>query len=69
MPRGIWIKFQRLAGTLIIRDENEIAEFSSQIGVQGTIVVIENLDRVIDIDGEKKAKINFIGLLIKRKNI
>lgn len=28
---------------LIIRDENEIAEFSSQIGEQGTIVVIENL--------------------------
>ena len=44
---------------LIIPDENEIAEFSSQIGEQGTVVVIENLDRVIDIDDERKAKSKF----------
>lgn len=50
---------------LIIRDENEIAEFSSQIGVQGTIVVIENLDRVIDIDDEKKAKDKFYRIAAK----
>ena len=35
---------------LIIRDESEISEFSSQMDEQGTIVIIENLDRVIDID-------------------
>ena len=50
---------------LIIRDENEIAEFSSQIGEQGTIVVIENLDRVIDIDDEKKAKDKFYRIAAK----
>lgn len=50
---------------LIIRDENEIAEFSSQIGEQGTIVVIENLDRVIDIDDEKKAKNKFYRIAAK----
>ena len=44
---------------LIIRDESEISEFSSQLGDQGTIVVIENLDRVIDSDDEKKAKNKF----------
>ena len=41
---------------LIIRDESEISEFSSQIDEQGTVVIIENLDRVIDTDDEKKAK-------------
>lgn len=44
---------------LIIRDENDISEFSSQMGEQGTIVVIENLDRVIDIDDVKKAQTKF----------
>lgn len=44
---------------LIIRDESEISEFSSQIDEQGTIVIIENLDRVIDTDDEKKAKNKF----------
>ena len=44
---------------LIIRDESQISEFSSQMGDHGTIVVIENLDRVIDIDDEKKAKNKF----------
>lgn len=44
---------------LIIRDESEIFEFSSQMGEQGTTVVIENLDRVIDSDDEKKAKNKF----------
>lgn len=44
---------------LIIRDESEISEFSSQMGEQGTIVVIEHLDRVIDSDDEKKAKSKF----------
>ena len=31
---------------MIIRDESEISEFSSQMDEQGTIVIIENLDRV-----------------------
>lgn len=44
---------------LIIRDENEISEFYSQLGKQGTIVIIENLDRVLDIDDEKRAKNKF----------
>lgn len=44
---------------LIIRDENEISEFSSKIDKQGTFVVIENLDRIIDIDDENKAKKKF----------
>lgn len=44
---------------LIIRDESEISEFSSQIDEQGTVVIIENLDRVIDTDDEKKAKNKF----------
>lgn len=54
---------------LIIRDESEISEFSSQIDEQGTIVIIENLDRVIDTDDEKKAKTNFTGLQTELKNI
>lgn len=44
---------------LIIRDESEISEFSAQMGERGTIVVIENLDRVIDIDDERKARNKF----------
>lgn len=44
---------------LIIRDESEISEFTSQIDHQGTVIVIEKLDRVIDIDDEKKAKSKF----------
>ena len=50
---------------LIIREESEISEFSSQMGAQGTIVVIENLDRVIDIDDEKKAKNKFYRIASK----
>ena len=50
---------------LIIRGENEIADFSSQMGEQGTIVVIENLDRVIDIEDEKKAKNKFYRIASK----
>lgn len=50
---------------LIIRDESEISEFSSQIGEQGTIVVIENLDRVIDSDDEKKAQNKFYRIASK----
>ena len=59
----------KIGWNLIIRDESEISEFSSQMGEQGTIVIIENLDRVIDIDDEKKPRISFIGLQAKRKNI
>src|SRR5699024_5331484 len=44
---------------LIVQEESEISEFASQIGEQGTIIIIENLDRVIDIDDEKKAKNKF----------
>ncbi|EFY07717.1 ATP-binding protein [Succinatimonas hippei] len=45
--------------SLIIRDESEIYEFLSLIGEQGTVVVIENLDRVIDTGDENKDRIKF----------
>lgn len=48
---------------LIVRDENEVSEFSSMLTHQGTIVVIENLDRVIDSDDEKKAKKKFYRII------
>lgn len=44
---------------LIVQGESEISEFSSQMDEHGTVVVIENLDRVIDIDDEKKAQDKF----------
>ena len=44
---------------LIVQGESEISEFSSQMGEHGTVVVIENLDRVVDIDDEKKAQDKF----------
>lgn len=50
---------------LIIRDESEISEFSSQMGEHGTFVIIESLDRVIDIDDEKKAKNKFYRIASK----
>ena len=50
---------------LIIRDESEISEFLSHIGEQGTIVIIENLDRVIDIGDEKKAQNRFYSIASK----
>lgn len=59
MPPGIWDQIPAIGWNLIIRDESEISEFSSQMGEQGTIVVIEHLDRVIDSDDEKKAKSKF----------
>lgn len=50
---------------LIVQEESEISEFASQIGEQGTIIIIENLDRVIDIDDEKKAKNKFYRIASK----
>lgn len=50
---------------LIIQDESEISEFSSQLDARGTIVVIENLDRVIDIADEKKAQNKFYRIASK----
>lgn len=52
-------RIPEIGWNLLIRDENEISEFSSQMGEQGTIVVIENLDRVLDIADEKKAQNKF----------
>ena len=52
-------RIPEIGWNLIIRDESEILEFSSQMGEQGTVVIIESLDRVIDIDDEKKAKKKF----------
>lgn len=52
-------KIPEIGWNLIIRDQSEISEFYSQLGEQGTIVIIEKLDRVIDIDDEQKAKKKF----------
>lgn len=50
---------------LIIQDNNELSDIISSIGERGTVVVIENLDRVIDIDDEKKAKAKFYRVIEK----
>ena len=44
---------------LIVREADAIAEYSALLGVQGTVVVIEELDRVIDLSNEAKAKKKF----------
>lgn len=50
---------------LIIKNENEISEFSSHLDKQGTIVIIENLDRMVDINDDKKAKTKFFNIAKK----
>lgn len=49
----------KIGWNLIIRDESEVTEFSAQLETQGTIVVVEDLDRLIDSNDEKKAKAKF----------
>lgn len=58
----------KIGWNLIVRDESEIFEFASQLGEQGTIVVIDNLDRVIDIDDEKKAQTKFYKIARETEN-
>ncbi len=50
---------------LIIYSDSEIAEYSSLLREQGTIVAIENLDRVIDFNNEIKSKQKFFSIIKK----
>lgn len=50
---------------LIIQDESDIREFSSLLGEKGTAVVIEHLDRLIDIEDARKAKNKFYRIASK----
>ena len=52
-------KIPQIGWNLIIREPNDIQEYSEMLGDQGTVVVIENLDRVIDLANEAKAKKKF----------
>lgn len=49
----------QIGWNLIIREADDIAEYSALLGEQGTVVVIEELDRVIDLSNEAKAKKKF----------
>ena len=48
---------------LIIRSESEIQEYASMLKEQGTIVIIEDLDRVIDFNNESKSKQKFYSII------
>ena len=50
---------------LIIRSESEIQEYASMLKEQGTIVIIEDLDRVIDFNNEAKSKQKFYSIIKK----
>lgn len=52
-------KIPQIGWNLIIREPNDIQEYSEMLRDQGTVVVIENLDRVIDLANEAKAKKKF----------
>ncbi len=52
----------QIGWNLIIRDPYEIADYATMLGEQGTVVVIENLDRVIDLTNEAKAKKRFFSI-------
>lgn len=47
---------------LIIHDSSDISEYSTMLGQQGTVVSIEELDRVIDLNNETKAKKKFYSI-------
>ena len=49
----------QIGWNLIVREADAITEYSALLGVQGTVVVIEELDRVIDLSNELKAKKKF----------
>lgn len=52
-------KIPEIGWNLIIEESDLIAEISFRLGAQGTVVCIENLDRVIDSLDEAKAKKKF----------
>lgn len=47
---------------LIVREPSEIAEYIAMLGEQGTVIAIEELDRIIDITHEGKAKRKFYAI-------
>ena len=47
---------------LIVREPNEISEYVAMLGEQGTIIAIEELDRIIDLTHEGKAKRKFYAI-------
>ena len=50
---------------LIVQEPSEIAEYSAMLDEQGTVVAIEELDRVIDLSNEGKAKKKFYAIAAK----
>lgn len=58
-------KIPHIGWNLIIRDPSDIAEYSELLGQQGTVVIIEELDRVIDLSNEVKAKKKFYNIARK----
>lgn len=61
-------RIPEIGWNLIIRSDNEIAEFSNMLGERGTVIVIEKLDRVIDLTNETKAKTKFYSKIKKIEN-
>lgn len=55
-------KIPSIGWNLIVREPSEITEYSSMLGDQGTVVAIEELDRVIDLSNEGKAKKKFYAI-------
>lgn len=47
---------------LIVQEPGEIADYAAMLGEQGTVVAIEELDRVIDLSNEGKAKKKFYAI-------
>ena len=47
---------------LIVREPNEISEYVAMLGEQGTVIAIEELDRIIDLTHEGKAKRKFYAI-------
>lgn len=47
---------------LLVREPDEIAEYIAMLGEQGTVIVIEELDRIIDLIHEGKAKKKFYAI-------
>lgn len=53
----------KIGWNLIISDNECISEFSSLLDKQGTVIVIENLDRIFDSDDENKVKKKFYKII------
>lgn len=55
-------QIQNIGWNLIVQEPSEIAEYAAMLGEQGTVVAIEELDRVIDLSNEAKAKKKFYAI-------